>query len=210
MKIYKHDLRLDIKAIEGDEKKDWVVTGYASVFGNIDGQREIVEEGSFRKSIRGKKVPIFLNHNPDNTIGKSLSLKEDKDGLKIRFNIFNDDRMPKAKEAACLIEKYLETGDEMGLSIGGRVIKSDVIRVNERSIFKILEFDLMEVSVTPIPANREARINNIKNLSTFIKRKDGNKEILLNNLALLKECNEKLKNINSKEGCYEFRSRVNT
>ena len=191
MKIYKHEVKFNIsqKALSED-KKDFVVSGYASIFGNTDSYYDVLMPGAFKDCLN-KKVPIFLNHKPDQHIGYSEKLSEDRKGLKIEFSLFNDNSVPEAEKAAFLIDKSLEKKVPMGLSIGGypSEIEKEMVEKDgeQRIIYKIKKWDLIEVSVTPVPANDEARTTNIKSLLRDIGEKDKAPSYLDRNTELIKK-----------------------
>ena len=159
---------LTIKNIEKDKDgADLKITGYASTFDNLDSYGDIVKKGAFTKSIKesGGKWPVLLNHRDQ--IGMNIKGSEDKKGLYIESKIFSKvDDLPKAKEAVALIKKNAEYGVPIGLSIGGLLKKIKFIHEkNPEDGFpikmEIIEFDLKEHSVTPIPANMSARVKQL-------------------------------------------------
>lgn len=146
-------------------------TGYGSVFGNLDSYGEVVEEGAFSKSLarhaKEKTSPLMLwQHNPDEPIGVWDDLVEDNKGLKGTGRLILE--TARGREAHAL----LKAGAIRGLSIGYREIKVEPDGNNR----KLLELDLLEISIVSFPANRRARVDAIKSerMEEFARRlRDG-------------------------------------
>ena len=161
-----------VKAVEDKADKVAKITGYASVFENKDLVNDVVKPGAFKKTIIQNKGiwPIFMNHNKENQVGINVLAKEDSVGLKTESALWsNDDAIPKAKEAVALLKKNMEYGRPMGLSIGGMVKKIKMVYdpdapSGERYTMEIYEFQMLEHSITAVPANQAARVTNVKSL----------------------------------------------
>lgn len=132
-----------------------VISGYASVFGNVDSYGDIVEPTAFDATLKERGLPAMLwQHNQDCPIGVWTACKPDTKGLAITGNLLADD-VEKAKEAYAL----LKAGAIKGLSIGYRTIKSFY---DERGLRHLSEVELLEVSLVTFPANDKANITNVK------------------------------------------------
>ena len=72
--IYKN-FSLTVKSIDVDEANNLgIIKGYASTFGNIDRDGDIIEKGAFAESIqsfmaKNQKIPMLASHRSDNLIG---------------------------------------------------------------------------------------------------------------------------------------------
>jgi HK97 family phage prohead protease len=153
MKTKDFALKVDDLSDEG------TFTGYGSIFGNLDSYGEVVEPGAFRKSLarhaKEKTFPLMLwQHDPYEPIGVWEDLEEDGKGLKGTGRFVLD--TARGKEAHAL----LKAGAIRGLSIGYREIKVEPDGNNR----KLLELDLMEISVVSFPANRRARVETVKSI----------------------------------------------
>src|SRR2546428_13765765 len=106
---------LELK-VEGDTAGTF--SGYASTFGKVDLQNEIVEAGAFARSLTksGGQYPLLWQHNHDEPIG-SITAQENSRGLFVRGKLVLG--VSKAKDAYELLKEKLLTG----MSIGFRVIK---------------------------------------------------------------------------------------
>lgn len=75
---------LEVKDID---KKNRIVTGYFSTFGNLDSDGDIMMPGAFKRSIQdwgpdGKnRIKHLQNHNTNLPLGKLMVIKEDNMGL---------------------------------------------------------------------------------------------------------------------------------
>lgn len=134
-------------------------TGYASKFGNVDSDRDVVVEGAFDQVIeRGVLPKMFFNHNHYAVpIGKFTKLETDEVGL-IAHGEFTS-----AVSTAKDVQAAMQAGTVDGLSWGGLVARDDTEWSNDgtRLIKNISE--LLEISVVSFPANDEARVD----LSSF-------------------------------------------
>jgi len=120
--------------------------GYASLFGVVDLLNDCVEPGAFDRSIKVRKPRMLLNHNPAMPIGTWASLAEDTNGLFVSGKL----ETPFAE----LILDAMRAGELDGLSIGFRTIRAS----RQEHVRHIVEADLWEVSLVPVPALPTARV----------------------------------------------------
>jgi len=126
-----------------DEERCFI-QGYASVFDFTDTHGDITRKGCFKKDLKAFPYRSMLfNHDKMRILGTWLSMKEDKIGLFVE-GIVTD---PQAIQ-------WVVTKALLGLSIG---YEADHIQQNNdhRNLKAV---GLMEVSLTPVPVNREALI----------------------------------------------------
>jgi HK97 family phage prohead protease len=146
---------LRVKEISGDG----VFAGYASMFGELDQQNEIVAPGAFARTLaawrKKAQMPAMLwMHDPTQPIGLWLSLREDNSGLAVEGRLAL--RTQKGAEAYELLRLKALTG----LSIGYRVVSS---RVDAKRKARVLtDVDLFEISLVTFPANEAARVSVVK------------------------------------------------
>lgn len=155
---------LAIKSLDGDGH----FTGYASVFGALDSQREIVERGAFVRSITrwralGRSPAMLWMHDPTMPIGVWISMQEDENGL------FVSGRLALSTQKGREAYELLKLGALTGLSIGYRVIRSEIDKVRKARLLRDVE--LFEISLVTFPANDEARISDVKSPRTVARRK---------------------------------------
>lgn len=149
---------LRVKSVDPEEG---VVSGYASVFGNVDSYGDIVVKGAFSKSIEkarktGKVISVFYGHNmedPRANVGRVIELREDDHGLffKAQLDLSGD-------TYGRLVYGQLKDGRLDSLSFGFSVISG----ANTEAGYELRELELYEISVVPIPANQEALITEVK------------------------------------------------
>lgn len=161
----KLDYPLEIREV----REDGTFTGYGSVFGNVDAYGDIVEAGAFAKSIEKKKPALLWQHDPTQPIGVWEEISEDKHGLLMRGRLLIG-KVAKATEA----RELLKAGAISGLSIGYMPVKweydkdpRDSDEKAKRTVRRLKEIDLWEVSLVTFPANDAARVTGVKNLATI-------------------------------------------
>lgn len=149
---------LRVKSVDAEAG---VISGYASVFGNVDSYGDIVIKGAFLKSIEkaektGKVISVFYGHNmedPRANIGRVIELREDNHGLffKAQLDLSGD-------TYGRLVYEQLKDGRLDSLSFGFSIIEG----ANTEAGYELRELELYEISVVPIPANQEALITEVK------------------------------------------------
>jgi len=138
----------------GETRTRFKIKGTASTT-TTDRDNEIVSQECLKgmeNQINLKKLPIFSNHQHDweNMLGYTNEAKSDNNKLEIDILTDYVETNPKVMQ---LIGK-VEGGLPVGLSIGGKVIKS---KPQKGSDTKILEqVDLYETSIVGIGANPDA------------------------------------------------------
>ena len=151
---------IDFK-VKSADLEEGVISGYASVFGNVDSYGDIVVKGAFsgflkRVAENGKVVPIFYGHNmedPKANIGGTIELREDSHGLlfKARLDLSGD-------TYGRVVYEQLKDGRLDSLSFGYSVLDA---KMTDKG-YELRELELYEISVVPVPANREALITEVK------------------------------------------------
>lgn len=136
-------------------------TGYASTFGDVDLGGDVVEKGSFKKTLRESqgRIPILDHHDPTRQIGWNLEAKEDERGLLVRGLL--DFNVRAARERHSLMKMALQVGGRTGLSIGFRSVKEEPDKKNPM-IRRLKEIQLFEYSVVTFPMNTQAAVTTIK------------------------------------------------
>ena len=139
------------------EEAEYHFMGYASTYGNVDRQGDVMAKGCFDEFLKNKTtVPMLFNHDRNQVIGK-LMLSADDKGL-IAKGVFNLD-IPKAHEVYAMCKH----GDIDSMSIGFLVEEHEPIN-KERpyGAWKMKKVDIVETSVVTIPANDMAKIESVK------------------------------------------------
>ena len=143
----------EIKASEADDGR-FYIEGYASVFGNVDSYKDVVDAGAFSKTIVDDfdRIRFCKDHNLTQVIGKIMpgSLVEDNYGLKFRARL---GRTTLAKD----VMLQIEDGELDELSIGYIPLKyyNDY---DDQSIRHLSEVKLIDLSIVGRAANDKAII----------------------------------------------------
>ena len=136
---------------------DGTFGGYASLFGEVDLAKDVVERGAFSRALsrRGPSgVRMLFQHDPAEPIGVWLDLAEDERGLLVRGQLTSG--VGRARE----VRELMRAGALDGLSIGFRTVKA---RKDARAgVRRIIEADLWEISVVTFPMLPGARVDNVK------------------------------------------------
>lgn len=141
--------------IKSSRASNTIISGYASVFGILDSQNDVIVKGDFR-SVESRNVKLLWQHDPNRPIGLVKSLSEDEYGLKFEAEINN--KIEVGREASELIKQKAICGLSIGFSINSS-------SYNEKGMRVIDDVNLAEISVVTFPANKQAEITHVKNKS---------------------------------------------
>lgn len=149
-------------AIKDVDVQTGIVTGYFSVFGNLDSDGDIVMPGAFKKTIRengpesGKPRILHLYmHDPKKVLSKPYVLKEDKHGLYFETKI-SDTSL--GRDVLQLYRDKVLTEH----SIGYQIVKREIDESGKERIQKLVELKLWEGSTVGWGANMEALVSTVK------------------------------------------------
>lgn len=136
------------------DSKAGIVKGYASVFGNIDSDGDIINKGAYQKTIKenGYRVKYLYQHDMDKPLGKMVHLEEDEKGLIFEAEI------PKTQLGKDVVE-LIKAGVITENSVG---ILPMVKNMNQEGYREINEVKLFEVSAVTLAANDAALILDVK------------------------------------------------
>jgi HK97 family phage prohead protease len=152
-------LRLSpVLPIEAKADPQGVIEGLAATFGGEpDSYGDVIDAGAFRATLDRHKAqgtaPVMLwSHDPARVVGRWLDMREADDGLAVQ-GVLNL-KTAAGREAF----EHVRAGDLSGLSIGYRAT-----RTRRSGAARVLtEVELGEVSLVAMPANRRARIREVK------------------------------------------------
>lgn len=145
-----------------------VFEGYASVFGVVDGDGDIIESGAFAQALKTQTRPVamFFNHRRNEIpVGKWLDLSEDSKGLYVRGELTPGNPQSEALKAAMI------HGTVGGMSVGFSAAKQDVTAIATGYSFKSAT-RLTEISVCTFPANESATVSTLKSMETIDSIRD--------------------------------------
>lgn len=149
-----------LSGIDDVDKKRSTVVGYASKFGNVDSHNDIVERGSFKRTIQhnAERVKTLMHHDPMQVVGKPKMMEEDEYGLYTESKI-SDTAM--GRDLITLIEDGVI--DEM--SIGFIPVKESYD--DKRGANVITEVKLVEYSFVTLASNPAARVEGLKGMAAI-------------------------------------------
>lgn len=146
------------------QKDSGGLIGYLAVFGNVDREGDVIQPGAFKASLvelgagpNGElppgKVPLLSRHlasgaDAGSVVGSITLAREDTHGLFIEAEFANDEDSQEMRR------KVLD-GHIKYLSVGYITRKSAPLRGGYRSL---LDLELLEGSLVPVPANPDAVI----------------------------------------------------
>jgi HK97 family phage prohead protease len=143
-------LNLSFKA-EGDEG---VISGYGSVFNELDNHGDRVMPGAFAKSLKSRMPKMLWQHHMWEPLGRWTEAVEDGKGLRLRGKLTTT--TTRGRDAYELIKD----GALDGLSIGYRVPPGGGERDGDERHLK--QIDLYEVSLVTMGSNAKALITDVK------------------------------------------------
>jgi uncharacterized protein len=143
------DRPFEVKALG----EDGSFSGWASVFGNVDQQGEVVMPGAFKQinvNTDGRLV-VLWQHDQRNPIG-TAAVHEDAKGLAFNGSLVLEDPMARKARAHMLAKSV------RGMSIGYSVIKDEI----KAGVRYLQELKLHEISVVTFGANALAGVAAVK------------------------------------------------
>ncbi len=149
--------------LESSDEKTGEFSGYASVFGNVDGGGDIVEPGAFAKTIADDfaRIKILSQHNQyELPIGKPLELREDEKGLYIRGKISDT-------QSGRDVQTLLKDGVLNELSIGYDAVDYSIDE--STGIRHLKQIKLWEVSIVTWAMNDQATIDDVKSMAEELR-----------------------------------------
>ena len=134
-------------------------SGYASLFGEPDLGKDVIERGAFSRSLQERGVAgirMLFQHDPASPLGHWVTLKEDARGLYVEGQFAPG--VSKADE----VRRLMKARALDGLSIGFQTVRAK--RDARTGIRHILEADLWEISVVTFPMLPSARVSEVKEM----------------------------------------------
>lgn len=159
MKTKFFPLIFDTKALN----EDGSFSGYASVFGNVDLDGDVIEPGAFKQIIRNDdgKVVVLWQHNQREPIGVA-DVMDDGKGLKFSGALVLEDATARKARAHMLAKSV------RGMSIGFDTLKDEM----RDGVRHILEARLWEISVVTFGANPRAQVDAAKHAGQITNIRD--------------------------------------
>lgn len=153
------------------DSDDGTISGYGSVFGNVDSHRDVVAKGAFKdtlyeaKSGTGSWPAMLLQHGIGDDVASKMpigvwtSMDEDDTGLLMEGKLAL--KTQRGAEAYELL-KMKPRPALSGLSIGYRTKKFTMGTKNDKARRTLNAVDLVEVSLVTSPSNEKATVTSVK------------------------------------------------
>ena len=150
----------DISFVVTDISESGEFEGYISTYYDVDSYGTYFMPGAWNKSIErfnsGEVIPVLWSHDRTKPIGKCTELRSDEKGLWAHGKLTMED--PQAKIAYA----HMKDGSVLGLSVGFEMDYDAVEYNQDLDAYGIADADLMEFSTVVFPANKNAKITQVK------------------------------------------------
>ena len=135
-----------------------MIKGYASVFGNVDSDMDVIKSGSFNRSIKEwgpegqDRIKLVAQHDISRPVARITTLKEDSNGLymEAKFGSHRDGEDYYAMAKDGIINEF---------SVGFVPVEKSE---NEKGGYDITNIKLYEVSMVTVAANDQAVVTEVK------------------------------------------------
>jgi len=154
-------MAFELKEVDSDGR----ISGYGSVFGNIDEGGDVVARGAFKQTCEAcrmgtHKIKMLWQHDPSQPIGVWDTAREDDKGLFLQGRVLAG--VEKGREAIELIR----AGAIDGLSMGYKTLDAEYHETDRGTYREIKEAEVWETSLVTFPMNRMARLTDVKQLDS--------------------------------------------
>lgn len=170
------ELKFDIKMTNKEETDGdgmFRFEGLASTFDNIDLDGDIIVANAFTESLQKRTPKLMLLHNLNSLpVGIVEEAKEINVGLFIRGAMPIADRRVREE---IMPQMHIKSIDSM--SIGFRILDSDIEERNGEKVRVIKKVELFEISLVTFPANPQAQVTALKSYINKLEGKNENEEI---------------------------------
>lgn len=148
----------DVDALSEGQTEGFI-SGYASIFDEVDSQGDRVVRGAFKASLktwqtRASLPKMLWQHDLAQPIGYWTKIYEDDVGLYVEGRMLLC--LTQAREAYALVK----TGVIDGLSIGYRVVEA--LQGRKSSVRLLTQVDLFEISLVTFAANAQSKVLSVK------------------------------------------------
>lgn len=150
--------QVDSFDLKGSTSPAGVFEGWLSKYNIVDRGKDLVEPGSYKKTLEngGNVIPLLWQHQHDVPLG-TLHLEDRPEGLWAKGQLLME--IPEAAKAFVLIKAAVVTG----LSIGYRTLRETF----EGRVRHLKEIQLYEGSLVTIPMLDAARVESVKTQTNF-------------------------------------------
>lgn len=155
------------KTVNIDGTDYFTFKGYASTFGNIDRDDEVMTSGCFRKFLSEHTPSMLWQHKMSEPLGVYTVVREDEKGLYVEGQMPLDDDFVRGR-----VMPQMKAGSVRAMSIGFTV--DEYTYNKEQDLVYFNEVKLWEISLVTIPANAQAVVTSVKSLEEVASIKELN------------------------------------
>jgi HK97 family phage prohead protease len=140
--------------IDDIDEANGIVSGYGSIFGNIDSDNDIILQGAYAKTLmeNGSRVRYCNQHRIDQPLGKFTELREDGTGL---YFVAEVPKTRLGEDVLLLMKNGVITENSVGIMPIVKNYRQDGVR-------ELKEVKLYEISCVTLAANPMALITDAK------------------------------------------------
>jgi HK97 family phage prohead protease len=140
--------------IDDIDETNGIVSGYGSIFGNIDSDNDIILAGAYAKTLQenGSRVRYCNQHRIDQPLGKFTELREDGTGL---YFVAQVPKTRMGEDILLLMKNGVITENSVGIMPIVKENRADGVRL-------LKECKLYEISCVTLAANPMALITDAK------------------------------------------------
>jgi HK97 family phage prohead protease len=131
------------------------VSGYGAIFNATPNRRGFrLMANAFTRSRHAVPLPMLWCHAQP--VGRWDEVHQDERGLRLHGELNLDVELGRRALA------HIKHGDTLGLSVGFTVAKTAGAVIDRDGVLEVHDADLLEVSITPVPAEPAARIDSLQ------------------------------------------------
>lgn len=160
------DWRVEVKSFDDDQR---YITGMAST-PSVDRMGDIVEPmgATFER-----EIPLFVDHDSTQRVGRVKLGKPTKKGIPFEAWIVKVNEPGALRDRVDLAWQEVKYGLLQTVSVGFRILNDAV--ENIASGYRFLQTEILELSLVPIPAQSEARIQYFKSIAASQRAAPGHR-----------------------------------
>jgi Escherichia/Staphylococcus phage prohead protease len=148
------------------------IEGLATTYGNVDLQDDEMQPGAMDRTVEHwqrsrSRLPLLDWHGDSlsKLIGSVTALKSVAQGLWFRAGFGSDPESQRARQ-------LVKDGHLSGVSIGYLPVRQSYKQVGDKNVRALHEVKLLEISLTPVPANPQAQLTSVKSFGRDAARYD--------------------------------------
>ena len=150
---------ISLKQVSSDKEGQILMEGLASTSNRSRTGHRMLKSAIQMMKDAAIDLPIFLSHDPNQVVGRIIEVKQSSDEEFVPiFEVFGLSGNDIVDAPVHKVLHWLKNGLELGLSIGGNITQAKLVETDNGEIgWDIETIDLIETSITPIPAVSETK-----------------------------------------------------